>query len=224
MCCSFLRAKYCFVQSHNVLCSMFSIGLILLCIFTIHKCNAEEDKDPLFSANNDLLDPSIFSPDTPWLLDPGVLEKDITLQTGYSSTDLPSTFALLNDDASDDELAGGSLPMFADGTEAGCSSETGQLTNTNALSRRGAVNNVCDNPNQDGSSSSSGSSALNAPSSINPKVLPYIDVGTMELKMICPRTDAIPFSLAVCSSGVRGDIIMRPPKTSYELNWAQKST
>ena len=198
---------------------MFSIGLILLCMLTIHnKCNAEEDEDLLFSANHDLLDPSLFSSDSPWLLDPGVLEKDTGLQAEYSSTDQTSTFALLNDGARDDELAGGTLPMFAEGTEAGCSSETGQLTSTNALGRRGAV---CGNPNQDGASSSS--SGLNAPSSIDPKVAPFIDVGTMQLKQICPRTDAIPYSLAVCSSGIKGDIILRPPKTSYELHWAQKS-
>lgn len=201
---------------------MFSIGLILFCMLTIHnKCNAEEeDGDPLFPANNDFLDPSIFSSDSPWSLDPGNLEKQTALQPEYSSNDLTSTFGLLNDDTNDDEIAGGNLPMFADGLEAGCSSGTSQLTSRNTLSRRGTVNNVCDNPNQGGSSSTSG---LSTPTAIDPKVAPYIDIGTMELKMICPRGVGVPYSLPVCSSGIRGDIIMRPPKTTYELHWAQKS-
>lgn len=191
---------------------MFSISLIFLCILTINnQCRAEEEENLLFSTTNELNDPSIFSPDSSWLLDPGDFEKGITSQTDHDLTDLTSNLSFLNDDANNDEIAGGTLPVFADGAGASCS---------NGLSRRGAGNNACDNLDQDDSRSSS--SGLN-PASIDPKVAPYIDLQTMQLKRICARTPEIPYSIPVCSSGTTGEIVMHPPKITFELLWAEKS-
>lgn len=210
---------------------MLSVGSILLCILAINNkyfaLGEEEEGDeiPLFSTSTDLYDPSVFSSDFSPFIDPEALDGT-TLQTDQYLAEQTSIFGFLNDDTNV-ENGDAALSIFANSNEneAGCSFGSIQLTDSIALSRRGAVNAGCVNPDagSGGSSSSSSSTGLITPTSIDPKVAPFLDVGTMELKRICPRTDLIPFSLAVCSSGVQGDIVIRPPKLSYELNWAQKS-
>ena len=208
---------------------MVSVGLILLCILAINnKCIAsgeeEGEETPLFSTNTDLHDPSVFLSNLSPFIDPEALEGT-ALQTDQYLTEQTSTFGFLNDDNIENGDAALSIFANSNENEAGCAFGTGQLTDSNTLSRRGAVNAACGNPDAgSGGGSSSSSSILNTPASIDPKVAPFIDLGTMELKRICPRTDQIPYSLPVCSSGVQGDIVMHPPKTSFELNWAQKST
>ena len=169
-------------------------------ILTIRKCLAEEE-NPLFSST-DLYDLSVFS-DFSSLTDPEDLEG--SLQTDPTDLIFPPTLAFLD---SDDET--NAFSNFADSNEV-CPFETSQLTSI--ISRRGGVD-ACDN--------SEGSSSLNAPT-IDPKVAPFVDIGTMELKTICPRQDKSPYSIAVCSSGIKWDIIIYPPDVDFDLLWAQKS-
>lgn len=104
------------------------------------------------------------------------------------------------------------FPVFVDSAES-CSFDTSQLTST--LSRRGGTSDQCQNPNDSG--------FLNVPI-INSTVAPFIDIETMELKSICPSRYKTPCSIAVCSSGRTGDILVYPPDLlDFDLIWAQKS-
>lgn len=165
----------------------------------ISKSIAEEN--PLFSTTNSY-DPSIFS-DFSSFIDPENLEE--TLQTDlFDSTD--PTLAFLSDDQN------GSLSIFAD-TNDSCHFETSQLADT--LSRRGAPSQ-CQDPD-------TGNSGLNVPT-IDPKVAPFADIQTMELKTICPSRYKNPYIVAVCSSGLSGDIVAYPSNLlDFDLFWAQKS-
>lgn len=156
------------------------------------------EETPLFSTI-DLYDPSIFS-DFPPFTDPEDL--DGTLQTDLTTD--PS-FLFPNDNEN------GPLSIFAN-SNGGCPSETSQLTSP--LSRRGGAVDACENPG--------GNSGLNAPS-INPKVAPFIDIETMEVKSICPSRNKSPYSVPVCSSGIKGDIVTDPPDANFYLFRAQRS-
>lgn len=179
---------------------MFSIISILLHI-VISNCVAQAET-PLFSSP-DAYDSYIFSD-----FSPSTNPED--LQATLQQTDLtnPTTLAFLdeNDDQNDD------FSLFADSHES-CSLETSQLTST--LSRRGGGARQCDTPQRN--------SGLNAPT-IDPKVAPFIDLQTMELRAICPSQYKSPYSIAVCSSGVIGDIVAYPPDAiNFDLYWAQIS-
>lgn len=173
---------------------------ILLGTLAISKYTAQEET-PLFS-NTDVYDSSIFS-DVSSFADP--TDFDGILPTDLSDPTDP-TLLFLNDDPND------IFPMVADSNES-CHLETSQLADT--LSRRGAPIQ-CINPD-------SGNSGLNAPT-IDPKVAPFVDIQTMELKTICPSGYKRPYSIAVCSSGKNGDIVLYPPNVKdFDLFWAQKS-
>lgn len=178
---------------------MFSNRAILLCMLLISKCIAEET--PLFSTT-DSYDPSVLSDFSAFtdLEDPeGALQTDLIAP-------IDPSLAFMNDDPND------SLSIFADSNDS-CHVETSRLTHI--LSRRGAPSE-CQDPD-------TGNSGLNAPT-IDPKVAPFVDIQTMELKTICPSRYKNPYSIAVCSSGNRGDILVYPPDLlDFDLFWAQKS-
>lgn len=179
---------------------MFFIRSILLCILAIGKYTVQEEAP--FFANNDVYDLSTFS-------DVSSFTGSEDFQ-GTSSMDLvnptDSTLAFLNDDQDESSL------IFADSNES-CPFETSHLTGT--ISRR-AGPNECTNPDSD-------DSGLNAPN-INPKIAPFIDIQTMELKTICPGESKNLYAIAVCSSGRTGDVVLYPPNISdFDLFWAQKS-
>ena len=185
-------------DTFTVPCLMFSISAILSCMLLMSKCIAQEN--PLFSTT-DSYDPFVFSDFSPFT-DPE--NPGETLQTDLLDPTDP-TLAFLNDDQKD------SLSIFADSNDS-CDFETSQLADT--LSRRGA-RSECQNPD-------TGNSGLNVPT-INPKVAPFVDIQTMELKTTCPSQDKTPYSVAVCSSGITGDIVAYPPNLSdFDLFWAQK--
>ena len=179
---------------------MFFLRWIFLYILAIGKYTVQEEA-PFFSTN-DVYDPSIFS-DASSFIDPEDLQ-------GTSSTDLvnptDSTLAFLNVDQNE------SSSIFADSNDS-CPFETTWLTGT--FSRR-AGPNECTDPD-------SGDSGLTLPS-INPKIAPFIDIQTMELKTICPGESKSLYDIAVCSSGRKGDVVLYPPNISdFDLFWAQKS-
>lgn len=178
---------------------MFFISLGFFCILVISKCIIAEEEETSLFPTTEFGDDAPFFSDYSSFTDPGDLEGSL------GSDLIDPTFGTLNDE--DD---GAPVPIFADSNEI-CSFDTSQLIGS--LSRRGVANN-CDN--------SEGSNVLKAPT-ISPKVAPFIDLKTMELKKICPGRLRWPYTVAVCSSGSRGDIIMYPQDATFDLFWAQQS-
>lgn len=178
---------------------MYFFNFIVFCVLAIINCVAEED--PLFS-NTDLYDPSVFSDFS--LLTDSASTTDSGDPDGTPPADLfaPSSDTWNNDNND-------SPSIFADST-GGCSQETSQLTNK--LRSRGAVN-ACEDPQGSG---------LYGPS-INPKVAPFINIETMEMQKICPGQLTSLYDIAVCSSGVNGDILLWHGDSSFDLLWAERS-
>lgn len=106
-------------------------------------------------------------------------------------------------------------PIFAD-SDRGCFLETSRLP----IDLR-PRNEVCGTPDD-----SSDTNAIPID-----KVLPYINLATLELKEICPSGPFVPFGVAVCSSGRKGqgDIFLWPLEATqhyipaYFLNRARRS-
>lgn len=79
----------------------------------------------------------------------------------------------------------------------------------------------CVNP-EDSSGGTNSNSGPDTPP-IDPKLLQYIDVESMELKEICPSQPHIPYSIAVCSSPDKEDIQRYPLQQTWVLTHAQRS-
>lgn len=181
---------------------MFFTNLISLgVLFAITCCVAEET--PLFPTT-DLHDTSLFS-------DGSLFRDGENLDGSLQADPFESSMIAL------DNADNGIPSIYAD-SDQGCSTTTGQLSRR--LRARGGAAGACDVPegSRDNIDPSSG---LLAPS-ISPKVAPFIDIETMELQQICRQYTTV-YTVAVCSSGLNGDVVLYQSDDNFDLYWAQKS-
>lgn len=204
----------------------FTNNLIFLgvLIFAITCCVAEEEEkeeNSLFSTNIDDLSDTPFTDFSDDFSLFGDLEENLDGSPQADLIESSSSSSSSSMIAWDNDEDNGTPSIFADSNQ-GCSSMTTSQLLFRRLSARGAGADAgaaaCDNP--EGNRESSG---LFAPT-INPKVAPWVDIETMELKQICPSQLPGIYSVAVCSSGVHGDVMLWKDDANFDLFWALKST